>query len=183
MNRIPIISRDEASSDVADLYDAVKRKLGLVPNMIQALGGSPTGLQGYLALSGAVSEGTLDTRIREKIALRVAELNDCNYCLSAHTAIGGLLKVPHEELESARTGVSHDTREQAILDLVGSIIETRGDVPDAMLEEARSAGVDSGEIIEVVANVALNLFTNYFNRLARTEIDFPRVRPLDLAAA
>lgn len=183
MNRIPIISHDEAPSGVTELYDAVKRKLGLVPNMVQALGSSATGLQAYLALSGAISGGTLDTRIREKIALRVAELNSCHYCLSAHTAIGGLLKVPGVELESARAGDSPDFREQAILDLVESIVETRGDVPDAILDKTRSAGVDSGEIVEVVANVALSLFTNYFNRLARTEIDFPRVQPLDAVAA
>lgn len=183
MNRIPIISRDKAPSGIADLYDAVKRKLGLVPNMVQVLGGSSSGLKGYLALSGAVSEGTLETRTREKIALRVAELNDCNYCLSAHTAIGGLLKVPSEELESARAGESPDSREQAILDLVESIVKTRGDVPDAILDDARSAGVGNGEIIEIVANVALNLFTNYFNRLARTEIDFPLVRSLETATA
>lgn len=182
MNRIPILTREEAPSSIANLYDGVKRKLGVVPNMVQALGNSATGLQSYLALSGAVSEGTLDTRLREKIALRVAELNDCEYCLSAHTAIGGLLKVPAEELEAAQAGVSTDRREQAVLDLVEAIVETRGKVSNASLEAARSAGVDDGQITEIVANVALNVFTNYFNRLAQTEIDFPRVHSLQLAA-
>lgn len=183
MNRIPLINAEQAPSEISDLYNTVKGKLGLIPNMVKALGSSEAGLQGYLALGSAVAGGKLPTRVREKIALRVAELNDCYYCLSAHTAIGGMLKVPTGELESARMGNSPDPYEQAVLALVESILETRGDVPDAILENALAAGVGSEQIVEVVTNVALNLFTNYFNRLARTEIDFPQVRPLEIAAA
>ena len=183
MSRIPNLEKENAPENVVDLYDAVEKKLGLVPNMVKALGHSPAALQGYLGLSGAVSGGTLRPAIREKIALLVAEINGCDYCLSAHNAIGGSLKIPVEEREAARLGSSPDLREQAILDLVRAILETQGAVSDGVFASARSAGVSDGEAAEVVAHVALNLYTNYFNRFAETEIDFPRVAALEAVAA
>tara|TARA_R110002096_G_scaffold42144_26_gene113847 strand:+ start:4976 stop:5530 length:555 start_codon:yes stop_codon:yes gene_type:complete len=182
MSRIPTIESANAPQPVTALYEAVQQKLGLVPNMVKALGNSAASLQGYLGLSGAVSSGILRPVTREKIALRVAELNECDYCLSAHTAIGGLLKIPADELVAARAGDSADAKEQAILNLVQSVLETRGNVPDAAYESAQDAGVSPEEATEVVAHVALNVFTNYFNRFAQTEIDFPKVES-GLAAA
>lgn len=181
MNRLKTVSAETAPEEVSALYGAVKQKLGLVPNMVQALGNSPAALQGYLVLSNALASGRLPAATREKIALRVAELNGCSYCLSAHTAIGGLLKLPSEALTDARAGRSSDPREQAILDLIESVVETRGAVPDAAFQAAVAAGLDDEAITEVAANVALNVFTNYFNRLADTEIDFPEVGPLEPA--
>ncbi|WP_193213790.1 carboxymuconolactone decarboxylase family protein [Luteolibacter marinus] len=179
MNRLNIVPTEGAPEEIATLYGAVKQKLGLVPNMVKALGNSRAALEGYLSLSGALSGGRLPAATREKIALRVAELNRCGYCLSAHTAIGGLLKIPASALTGARAGYSADAREQAILDLVEAIVETRGNVADAAYRAAVGAGLDEEAITEVAANVALNVFTNYFNRLAATEIDFPEVGPLE----
>ncbi|MDF1752764.1 MAG: carboxymuconolactone decarboxylase family protein [Verrucomicrobiales bacterium] len=176
MNRIKNIEIENAPQPVAELYQAVENKLGLVPNMVKALGNSPAALQGYLGLSGAVANGKLATRTREKIALLVAERNGCDYCLSAHSAIAGSLKVPQEEIESAREGRAQDTKEQAILSLAGDLLDYRGEVPENRFAGLREAGVTDEEATEVVTNVALNLLTNYFNRFARTDIDFPVVR-------
>ncbi len=183
MNRIPVLERNEVPQNIASLYDAVEKKLGLVPNMVKALGNSASALQGYLGLSGALSGGRLRPSTREKIALLVAEENACDYCLSAHTAIGGLLKISKEELQAARLGQSDDEKEQAILGLAKHILDTRGDVSDQAYTAAVTAGVSAEEAAEVVANVAVNVFTNYFNRFAQTAIDFPKVEARGPACA
>jgi uncharacterized peroxidase-related enzyme len=178
MNRIPNIEASEANEQIAPLYEAVQKKLGLLPNMVKALGNSAAALQAYLGISGALGEGRLSAKTREKIALFVAEQNGCHYCLSAHTAIGGLLKIPASEIESARRGEADDVTEQAILELTRQILATCGAVTDEAYEAARSAGVTAEEVAEIVGNVAVNVFTNYFNNLAGTEIDFPLAKPL-----
>lgn len=182
MNRIPKIEKPEASQTVAALYDAVEKKLGIIPNMIKAMGNSRAILQAYLDLSSAMSRGILSPKTREKIALLVAEENACNYCLSAHSAIGSQMKIPQSEIESARRGESEDVREQAILVLTKHILKTRGNVADHVYADAIAAGVTNEEAAEVIGHVATNLLTNYFNRFAQTEIDFPRVRALSESA-
>lgn len=175
MSRIQILEPTNAPQNISALYEAVKQKLGVVPNMVKALGNSEAALQAYLGLSGAVASGSLRPGVREKIALLSAESNGCEYCLRAHTAIGGSLKIPTGELQAARNGLSDDDKEQAILSLAKGVIENRGEVSDETQAAARAAGVTEAEAAEVVANVAVNLFTNYFNRYAQTEHDFPAV--------
>ncbi|MDQ8201246.1 carboxymuconolactone decarboxylase family protein [Pelagicoccus enzymogenes] len=175
MNRIKLIEAENAAPATASLYQAVKSKLGLVPNMVKALGNSSAALEGYLGLSGAVSKGSLRPSTREKIALLLAEENSCEYCLRAHTAISGSLKIPAGEIAEARRGTAYDVKEQTLLTLSKEILETRGAVSDETLQTARRANVSDEEIAEVAANVALNIYTNYFNRLAQTENDFPAV--------
>ncbi len=175
MSRIHTLESENASPEVAALYDAVKQKLGLIPNMVKALGNSQAALEGYLGLSGAVSGDSLSPQTREKIALLSAQLNDCDYCLRAHTAIGGLMKIPSDELKAARHAESTDLKEQAVLTLTKAIIETKGQVPESTHIAVKSAGVTEAEAAEVVANVAVNLYTNYFNRYAQTECEFPEV--------
>lgn len=178
MNKIDIIHPEQASTAVAPLYDAVKAKLGLVPNMVKAFGNSAAGLQAYLGFSGALSDGVLRPSTREKLALLTAERNKCDYCLSAHTAIGGMLKLSAADVLDARRGLAEDRKEQALLDLASEVIEHRGEVADATFERIRAAGVTAEEAVEVVAHVALNYYTNVFNRFAGTTIDFPRVESL-----
>jgi len=175
MSRIQTLEPENAPQTTVALYDAVKKKLGLVPNMVKALGNSPAALQGYLGLSGAVASGTLSAVIREKIALLSAELNGCEYCLRAHTAIGGLMKIPESQLSSARRGESEDLKEQAILTLAKAVIENKGNVPESTQVAVKSAGVSEAEAAEVIANVAVNLYTNYFNSYAQVECEFPAV--------
>ena len=178
MNRIPMIETSEASQTVAVLYNSVEKKLGLIPNMIKAMANSRATLQAYLNLSGAMSLGHLTPSTREKIALLVAEENACNYCLSAHSAIGSLMKIPQSELKAARRGESEDAKEEAMLALAKHILETKGDVADHVYADIMAAGVTLEEATEVIGNVATNLFTNYFNRFAQTEIDYPKVEAL-----
>ena len=150
-------------------------KLGLVPNMTRGMAANPVVLDAYLGFSGALGRGRLDARLRELIALAVAEVNGCDYCLSAHTAIGGMLKLSPDVLAAARTGDAADPGTRAALQFARRVVATSGHVTDADLAVVKRAGYDDAQIGEIVANVAVNVFTNFFNSVAATDIDFPVV--------
>ena len=177
MARITAVDRERAAPRAGALLDAVEQKLGMVPNMMRTMAQGPAVLDGYLALSAALARGQLGGRIGEQIALHTAEQNGCAYCAAAHTALGKGNGLSDADIEAARSGRASDTRAAAALALARAVIEARGHVADADIRAAREAGLSEGEIGEVVAHVALNVFTNYFNSLADTDVDFPAVRP------
>ncbi|MGH6953654.1 MAG: carboxymuconolactone decarboxylase family protein [Alphaproteobacteria bacterium] len=137
----------------------------------------------YLGASGALASGTLPAKLREQIALAVAEANGCGYCLSAHSAIGGKLGLGEGEISAARGADSADAKTAAALRFAVGLVRSRGRASDADIEELRRHGFTDGQIGEIVANAALNVFTNYFNMVAGTEVDFPKVMPRMSAAA
>jgi uncharacterized peroxidase-related enzyme len=177
MSRLPLIDPAQATGRAKELLGAVQKKLGLVPNLTRALANSPAALQGYLDLSGALASASLSARLREQIALTVAEVNACSYCLSAHTAIGGKLGLTPEQILDARRATAGEPKAAAVLALARHIVIERGEVRDADLRAARDAGVTDGEIAETVVTVALNVLTNWFNHVAATPVDFPKVEP------
>lgn len=158
-----------------NLLDAVQTKFGMVPNMMRTMAQSPAVLEGYLNFSSALATGTLSAKIREQIALIVADVNHCEYCLSAHSTIGKMVGLSEAEILASRNADASDAKTKAILKLAYSIVRNRGEVNQDEIETVRQSGVTEGEIAEVIANVGLNIFTNYFNHLARTEVDFPKV--------
>ncbi len=164
-----------ATGKAANLLSQVQTALGLTPTMTKVMANSPALLQSYLALSGAVTEGVLSPAMRERLAIATAQLNNCEYCLSAHTYGANIARVHPAELERARRGESDDEHAAALLKLSNRIARTAGDVDDADVKEAREAGVTEEEIGEVVANLALNILTNYFNVLAHVDNDWPVV--------
>lgn len=180
MTRITPISQSEATGKVADLYAAVKGKLGVVPNMVKSMAVSTPVLESYLGFSGAVG-GTLDARERELISLAVAEVNGCEYCAAAHSALAKMVGLSADEIRAAREGSGKSQRQQVVVELAAAIARERGAVSDAHIETARKAGLTDAEIAEIVANVALNFYTNIFNNVARTEVDFPKVEPVACA--
>ncbi len=176
MTNFTPVEPEAATGKAADLLAQVHKSLGLTPNMTKVMANSPALLQGYLALSGAVSDGVLTPAVRERLAIATAELNGCEYCLSAHTYIGAnIAKVDADELAKAREGDSQDARVAALLKLSNTIAENDGDVDEVDIKTAREAGVTEEEIGEVVANLALNTLTNYFNVLAHVDNDWPVV--------
>lgn len=177
MPRLNLIAPETAEASTKQMFDAVQKKLGVVPNMTRGLANSPAALNAYLQLSGALAASHLSPKTREALALTVGEINACGYCLSAHTLIGGKLGLAATDIERARRAESSDPKTAAILTLAKEIVLSRGEVKDADLRAARAAGVTDGEIAEIVAVVALNIFTNYFNAVAGTPIDFPEVKP------
>lgn len=175
MTRIPALDPTTATGKTKTLLDAVQKKLGRVPNMMRTLAQAPAALDGYLAFSGALAGGSLDAKVREQIALTVAEANLCDYCLSAHTAIGGMVGLSAADVNAARTATASQPKTNALLKLARSLVVNRGEIPDSDLAAARAAGLGDGEIIETTANVALNILTNYVNHVAQTVVDFPAV--------
>lgn len=170
------VEPETATGKATELLAQVQKSLGLTPNMTKVMANSPALLQGYLALSGAVASGTLKPAVRERLAIATAQLNGCEYCLSAHTYIGAnIAKVDAVELDSARRAESTDAHVAALLKLSNTIAENAGDVDDVDVKAACAAGVTDEEIGEIVANLALNVLTNYFNVLAHVDNDWPVV--------
>lgn len=177
MQRISAIDPTQATGKSKQLLDGVQAKLGITPNLMKTLATAPAALEAYLNFNGALSTGVLDAKFREQIALTVAQANSCEYCLSAHSAIGKMVGLKPEEIESSRESRSTDSKRDAGLKFAQAIVVQRGELSDSAVENVRKAGYSDGEITEIVANVALNIFTNYFNHIARTDVDFPRVSP------
>lgn len=181
MSRIAIPSRDAVPEASKPLLANVEKQLGVVPNLFRLIASSPAALQGYVGLSGALAK-TLDVKTRERIALAVAQINSCDYCLSAHTYIGSnLAKLDGAEIALNRQGSSSDAKAQAAVAFAAKIAQARGKVSDAELRTVKAAGFSDAQIVEIVALVAENFFTNLLNVVAQTEIDFPVVRTAQAA--
>lgn len=181
MARINPVNRSAADAATGRLLDGVQKKLGIVPNLIATMANSPAVANAYLGFSQSLSTGTLPARLREQLALVVGETNSCEYCVAAHTTLGKGAGLSEEETCDARRAVAGNDKERAALEFARKIVTDRGNVSDDDVHAVRQAGYSDGEIGEIVANVALNIFTNYFNHVAGTEVDFP-VAP-QLAAA
>ena len=177
MPRLPTPASIEASPAAAQpLLHAVKKQLGVVPNLFRVVGNSPAALEGYLGLNGALGKGELEAATRERIALAVAEVNGCDYCLSAHTLLGkNLAKLSEAEIAANRDGMSTDSKADAAVRFAVKLVKARGHVSDADVQAVKKAGYNDAQVIEIVLHVALNTLTNYVNEVAKTEIDFPVV--------
>lgn len=182
MPRLPLVDPTQPSAS-KPLLEAVGTKLGFVPNITRAMANSPAVLKAYHDFSGALAGSSLSARKRELVALAVAEVNGCGYCLAAHTATGGSLGLGQDALTDARASRSADPKTAAVLRFARALVVQRGLASDADLRDVRAAGVADAEIVETVATVALNVFTNWFNHVAQTPIDFPAVPPLGTCAS
>ena len=178
MERITPVDPQTAQGKAKQLLDAVKAKLGIVPNMTRSMAVSPPVLEAYLSFSGALGHGVLPAKVREQLALDVGEVNRCDYCVSAHSAIGKHAGLTDQDILDSRRGTSADANVDALLRFARTVVAKQGVVDDADVAVVRGAGYGDAEIAEVVAHVALNIFTNYFNNVAGTAIDFPRAPAL-----
>ncbi len=176
MSRLHTPASIEASPAASQpLLEGVRKQLGGVPNMFRVIASSPAALEGYLGLGNALGRGKLDARTRARLALVVAEQNGCDYCLSAHTALGKLARLDDAEMAANRDAASSDPAAAAALRFAAQVVRQRGRVSDADLAAVRAAGHDDAAIVEIVLHVALNTLTNYVNTVAGTEVDFPLV--------
>ncbi|GAA2991896.1 carboxymuconolactone decarboxylase family protein [Kitasatospora albolonga] len=177
MSRLPLIQPETATGEAAELLAGVQKALGVTPNMTKAMVNSPAVLKAYLGFSGALGGGSLGAAIGERIALLTAQENGCDYCLSAHTYIAtNIAKIDGDEATEARAGRSGDVKAQAALTFATAVLRTQGGVEDTDVKAAKEAGLTDGEVAEVIAHVALNVFTNYLNKAADVAIDWPVVR-------
>ncbi len=181
MARVTIPSRDEAPAASQPLLDAVGAQLGVIPNLFRLIGTSPAALEGFLGFNGALGKA-LDVKTRERIALAVAQANGCDYCLSAHTYLGlNLAKIDEAEIALNRRGQSGDAKAAAAVKFARTVVDARGKVSDADVAEVRLAGFTDAQVVEIIALVAVNVFTNYLNNALHTDIDFPVVTAAEAA--
>jgi uncharacterized peroxidase-related enzyme len=180
MTPLPLIDPN-APGEAKATPDAVNAQFKMVPNLFRLAANSPAALNALVAMEGALGKRALRARVREQIAIAIAQENGCDYCLSAHTAIGKMIGVSDSQLADARAGKSDDAKVDALLTLALHILCERGRIAATELPRAKAAGVTDAEIVEVVAAVALNIFTNYLNIAADTEIDFPVLRTAEFA--
>lgn len=176
MSRLTQITDEAATPAAAELFGAIKSKVGFVPNLYRVMANEPAVLAANLGLGDALGKGQLDPKTREAIALVTAGANSCDYCASAHSAISKNLKVDDAEIAARLEGKSSDAKVQAILTFAAAVVDKRGLVSNDDLKSAREASLTEGEIVETVANVVANILTNYINHIAETDIDFPVVR-------
>jgi len=182
MNRLTIPTLEQSPAASRPLLDAVNKQLGVVPNLFRLIGTSPAALEGYLGLSKALGKGSIGAATGERIALAIAEVNQCGYCLSAHTYLGkNLVKLDDAEIAANRAGGSANAKADAALRFAVQVARARGHVADSEVQAVKAAGFSEAEIIEIVLHVALNTWTNYINEVARTTIDFPVAQPLQSA--
>lgn len=179
MQRIKSLTKEQAGSSVLPVLEGIEKKIGRIPNIYSAVANSPAALKGFLELGGIIEGAALGPVVREKIALALAEFHGCDYCLAAHTVIAGAHGASSEEILDARAGQSGNPKERKVIELALKLVKNRGDISDKDIDLARKAGITDGEIVEIILVAALNIFTNYFNHVAKTELDFPPVKPLE----
>lgn len=177
MSRIPTPSSIEAAPAASQaMLQAVKSQLGTAPNLFRLVATSPAALEGYLGMNGALNKGRLPAATRERIALAVAEINGCDYCLSAHAYLAkNVAKLDDAEITANRNGASNDQMADAAVRFATKVARERGHVSEDDVRAVKAAGYDDAQVIEIVQHVALNTWTNYINEVAKTEIDFPVV--------
>jgi uncharacterized peroxidase-related enzyme len=182
MTRITLIDPAAATGPVADKLAEIKSAFGVVPNMFKAVANSPAALNSLWGAFAALGSGRLGAKLGEQIAVAIADRNRCDYCLAAHTALGRKAGATEQEMADAQAGRSADPRTAAALAFVTAVVERRADVAAADVDALRQAGFDDGEVVEILAHVALNLFTNYVNIALDVPVDFPGVKLTRVAA-
>lgn len=175
MTRIPAVQPDTATAEQTALFDAIHAQLGVVPNFLRVFAQSPAALRAFLGLHGIAGEGALDPLTRERIALTVAQQNACEYCLSAHTAIGRNAGLTTDEIAANRAGSSLDSRAAVAVTFARALVDSMGEVSNADLQAVRDGGYGDAEIVEIITHVGMNILTNILGKASRVEIDFPKV--------
>lgn len=173
MTRITSIDPTTAHGRTKELLDATKTQLGRIPNLYGSMAQSPAALDGYLAFRSALGKGVLGTPMQERIALLTAAINDCGYCVSAHTFRGAKVGLSASDLAATQKGQSEDPKNAAALQFVEALLRQHGLISDEDFTLIKSHGWSDEEIGEMIAHVALNVFSNYYNPVAMPVLDFP----------
>ncbi|MBT5030879.1 MAG: peroxidase-related enzyme [Proteobacteria bacterium] len=181
MSRIKVIDNDNANEEQRELLTIIQGQLGMVPNFLKVFANSPSALRAFLGLHAIAGEGSLDPKTRERIALAVAQQNECQYCVSAHSAIGAKAGLDSAEIEASRAGSSSDAKAAAAVEFAHALVEHNGGITTAELLSVRNAGYSESDIVEIITHVGMNILTNILGKASDVDIDFPKVE-LELAA-
>lgn len=173
MSRLNVVTPAQAAGQTKALYEAITRAVGGVPNIYQGVGNSPAALEGVLQLGEALKKGQLSIAESEAIRLTVSEAYGCDYCLAAHTFLGRKAGLSNTELIQIRRGTVQDPRLGALVAFVRAALDPEARVSDDDLARLRSAGFDDARVAETLLVIAQTVFTNLFNRVHKTPLDFP----------
>ena len=175
MSRIELVNPQTAQGSAKEGLDQIKKAFGVVPNMFKTIANSPVALQSMWGSFQALGQGKLGSKLGEQIAVMVADLNSCEYCLAAHTALGKGAGLSADTMSQAQSGHSADPKTQAALTFAAKLVKNRAHVTAQDVDAVRAAGFSNDEIAELLAHVALNIFTNYTNVAFDVPVDFPKV--------
>ena len=175
MSRINVVTPEQANSEQSDLYAAIQGQLGVVPNFLKVFAHSPDALRAFLGLHTIANAGQLDPLIRESIALAVAEQNECQYCVSAHTAIGRKVGLSSEEIAANRAGDSTDSTAAEAVKFAQALVRNNGEISHSEFLAVRNAGYTDAQIVEIITHVGMNLLTNILGKASEVDIDFPKI--------
>ena len=175
MAHIKIVDPAEATGKSKELLTVLQNNIKSVPSLAKALANSPAALKAWMEFDGALAKGSLNAKLRQEIALAVGQKNGCEYCVSAHTAMGKFAGLTDQQILNGRQGQGTSPKDTAALTFARELLEKRGQVPASSIQALRDQGFSDGEIAEIIAYVALNIFTNYFNIALEVDVDFPRV--------
>lgn len=175
MPRLNVVRPQDAQGEVKKIYDAIKSSFGMIPNLFKGFANSPITLQAYLSLMKLVDQGTLSEQETEVVRLTVSQVNDCNYCLAAHTMTGKMSGLSEDEILKIRKGEPSDSKHAALAAFTRKILATNGYVGDDDIAAFRAAGYSDEHIGEVVTIISQKTLSNLFNHINDTELDFPAV--------
>lgn len=175
MSIVQPVERESAIGNVRAQLDQIHGAFGTVPAMFQAAANSPATLTSLWSSFRAYAGGALGPALGEQVAVAVANRNGCEYCLAAHTALGLKAGVGSDELTAAQEGESDDPRTAALLGFALKLVDRRGQVTAEDVQAVRDQGWDDEHLVEVIGQVALNVFTNYLNIALAVPVDFPAV--------
>lgn len=176
MSRINMVTNENATGEKKEILDQINKTFGVTPNMFKTIGNSTAALKMMWAGFGALGAGKIGAKLGEQIAVAVADTNRCEYCLAAHTALGKMAGLSSETMALAQAGKSNDPKTQTALTFAIKLVKEKAHVSEADVESLRKAGFSNEEIAEILAHVALNIFTNYTNVAFNVPVDFPKVQ-------
>jgi len=175
MSRIPLISATDTTGERQQVLTQIHQAFGATPNMFKAVANSTAALKSMWGSFGALGGGVIPAKLGEQIAVAIADRNDCEYCLAAHTALGRKAGVSADDMRAAQAGQSSDPKTAAALRFAVAVVNNRAKLADGDVSDLRAAGFNDEEIVEILAHIALNLFTNYINVAFQVPVDFPAV--------
>lgn len=177
MSRIQIPELNSASGATAEVYAEIKKVAGTVPNTFAAIGAhGPAALKAILQADGVLARGTLSSADQETVKLTVSVVAGCDYCVAAHSLLGKRAGLTPETLKQIRAGQpTGNAKRDALIRLVRTLAETSGTISDEAFAAVKDAGYSDAELVDVSLAFATTAFTNVFNRINDTKIDFPAV--------
>lgn len=176
MSRIQLVSPANTTAERQGILTEINSAFGVTPNMFKAVANSTAALKSMWGSFGALGQGVISAKLGEQIAVAVANRNSCEYCLAAHTTLGRNAGATGQEMAAAQQGQSDDPKTAAALRFALQVVENRGQIDDAAVQAMRNQGYTDEEMVEILAHVALNLFTNYVNVAFAVPVDFPAVK-------